>query len=556
MKTHSRSSIARSAAGVLFWWSLALPARAPAADQPAAPKPKSTLSVEGEVIDVTTRRAIPARLYVRSDDGAWHFARSASASGSAIRYDRQRPNTESIERHTTLSAHPFRLELPPGRYTFTVERGKEYLPETRVVAVHANISQLSFALRRWVNMAEAGWYSGDTHVHRPPAELANVMLAEDVNVALPLMDWTTQSQVPPTADPRSLGGSLGNDVVAVDATHAWSARNTEYEIFRTNNREHRLGAFFVLNHRTRFDRPLFPIRDVIKQAREEGALIDLEKHNWPWTIAMVPVLKADVIELANNHHWQTEYAVKNWAVPAPAWMKLAGTGTDTERDWTHYGLHTYYALLNSGFRLAPTAGSANGVHPVPLGFSRVYVVLDEPFRYDAWIRGLAAGHSFVTTGPMLRAKVDGRWPGARFAAGTKPARHHLQCEIRSEQPLESIELIVNGEIAHRFEPANTPEAGAFSSQVGTHYQPEGTSWLAWRCFEKRPGGRMRFAHTGPWYFDVAGAPLRPRRVVAEWLVDRVKDEIARSRDIVPREFLAEYERALALYEGLAATAHP
>jgi hypothetical protein len=405
-------------------------------------------------------------------------------------------------------------------------------------------------------MAQSGWYSGDTHVHRPPEELANVILAEDVNVALPMMDWTTESHVPPTAGLRSLGGKVGSDVVVVDPMHVWFPRNTEYEIFRTDNRQHTLGAFFILNHRTRFERPLFPIAGVVKQARAEGALIDLEKHNWPWTIAMMPVLNADVIEIANNHHWQTDYAVKNWAVPAPAWMKLPGSGTDTERDWTHYGLHSYYALLNSGFRLSPTAGTASGVHPVPLGFSRVYVQLDEPFNYEAWIRGLRAGRSFVTTGPMLRAKAGGKWPGAKFLVPDQTTRYELKCEIRSEQPLESVELIVNGEIAQHFDPVNKPDAGVFTNEVATHFQPRATSWIAWRCFEARPGGRIRFAHTAPWYFEVAGAPLRPRRVPADWLVERVKEEIARSREVVPREFLAEYERALKFYENLAATARP
>ena len=32
-----------------------------------------------------------------------------------------------LEQHRVDRAHPFQCELPPGRYTFTVERGKEYL---------------------------------------------------------------------------------------------------------------------------------------------------------------------------------------------------------------------------------------------------------------------------------------------------------------------------------------------------------------------------------------------------------------------------------------------
>jgi hypothetical protein len=72
---------------------------------------------------------------------------------------------------------------------------------------------------------------------------------------------------------------------------------------------------------------------------------------------IVPVMQVDLFELANNHHWRTEYAITNWAEPAPKWMGFGGSGTDNERDWTLYGFQTYYALLNCGFRLCPSAGT-------------------------------------------------------------------------------------------------------------------------------------------------------------------------------------------------------
>ena len=37
----------------------------------------------------------------------------------------------------------------------------------------------------------------------------------------------------------------------------------------------------------------------------------------------------------------------------------------------------YYHLLNCGLRVAPSAGSASGVLPNPVGYNRVYVHLPE-----------------------------------------------------------------------------------------------------------------------------------------------------------------------------------
>ena len=92
----------------------------------------------------------------------------------------------------------------------------------------------------------------------------------------------------------------------------------------------------------------------------------------------------------------------------------------TERGWIDFGFQNYYALLDCGFRLRPTAGTASGVHPVPLGFGRVYVHLDPEQGFDgaAWLQGLNQGRSFVTTGPMLLVTLDGQDPGAVLPRGS------------------------------------------------------------------------------------------------------------------------------------------
>jgi hypothetical protein len=95
---------------------------------------------------------------------------------------------------------------------------------------------------------------------------------------------------------------------------------------------------------------------------------------------------------------------------------------------------------------------------------------------------------------------------------------------------------------------------SFESRVSTRFNPKTSSWLAWRCFEKRPFNRFRFAHTAPWHFDIPGQPLQPRRAEAAWLVASVKTEIARSQGIAPEQLINDYRRALEIYEGIARTA--
>ena len=115
-----------------------------------------------------------------------------SSTASSARTTRGRSRCTPRSRPTRSS-----LTLPPGKYTITVERGKEYLPETRVVTVGKEPVELRFKLRRWIDMAARGWYSGETHVHRSAEELPTLVLAEDLNVAFPLSYWVTEAFASP-----------------------------------------------------------------------------------------------------------------------------------------------------------------------------------------------------------------------------------------------------------------------------------------------------------------------------------------------------------------------
>jgi hypothetical protein len=412
-------------------------------------------------------------------------------------------------------------------------------------------------MQRWINMAQRGWYSGETHVHRSLKELPNVMLAEDLNVAFPLAYWVTEAFTVPRRGSKTMAEDPGPKPIRVDQSHVIYPRNTEYEIFTTVKRPHTLGAFFVLNHKKTFTRGVPPVRGLSRQAHAEGGLIDLDKPNWPWTVVLIAVMKPDLYELANNHVWRTEFGLPKFGEQPPDYMKIEKDARGfTDWGWLDFTFKNYYTVLNCGFRLRPTAGTASGVHPVPLGFGRVYVQLDKGFGYNAWVKGLNAGRSFVTTGPMLFVTMDGQAPGHTFRSSNKASgQYGITGSAISGHPLQSIEIIVNGDIAKTVKPGNRQtKAGAYESIIDARVTIDGSSWVAVRCFEDRPDRRVRFAHSAPFYVDVGLRPLRPRRVEVEYLIKRVEEQIARSLALLPKRAKAEYREALGVYKRLAKTA--
>jgi hypothetical protein len=509
------------------------------------------VEVSADVRDASTGKTIASRVYILGANGTWHFPRAAGAT-DAVRFERENYwDKAQVEKHTTLAAKLFNISLPAGKYTVTVERGKEYLPLIEKLTVDASQHHWDLRLTRWIDMASRGWYSGDGHCHRSLDELPNLMLAEDVNVCFPLTYWTTSAEQSPEHGDKTTKVNLATTPMTIDANHIWYPRNTEYEIFKVGGKEHTLGAFLILNHRTPFNMRCLPLSAIAKRAHDEGALIDLEKHNWEWAAIAAPILPVDLYELANNHDWRIGFGVKNWGIPAPVWLNTKGPRTiDNESDWLEYGWRFYYALLNCGLKIKPTAGSASGAHPVPLGYSRVYVHLPQGFSYEDWLAGLKGGRSFATTGPMLLVTVNDRDPGEEFKIHEAGYRLQVRGEAHSAQPLQKIEIVWNGEVIRSIPPANERTHNAYVTHFETVFPAESSGWLAARCVANPLNtGGIPFAHTGPWHVEIDGQPLKPRRFEVEFFLNRVEEEIERNRDFFNAEQLADYYKARDFWRG-------
>ncbi|MCG8649982.1 MAG: CehA/McbA family metallohydrolase [Pirellulales bacterium] len=515
-------------------------------------------TVSVQIVDADTGKPIPARLYLRDQSGQHYFFQSSSELGSAVRYQKQNwINKRSIEYHTTVSAHPSQATVPPGKYTLTVQRGKSYHTWTQVFEVDEADVMIPVRLKRWVNMAARGWYSGDTHIHRTLGELPNVVLAEDLNVVFPLTNWVTLSDTPPSAGNKNLQGDIPRELISVDATHVIWPRSTEYEIFSVAGKRHTLGALFVLGHQDALEQTVPPWAPVIEAARQADpeVLFDMDKLAWPFAMLLPTLAPNATYELANNHMWRTEFAFRDWYTPTPPYMQPPFGGKQGgEREWIDFTLGMYYTLLNCGFRMPASAGTANGVHPVPAGFGRVYVHLPDGFDYRSWRRGLQQGRCFVTTGPMLFATAGDHDPGHVFqfrsdTASEQPIQVHA--EVLSAHPLSFGELVINGRPEHLLRVQNQKtESGAYRSVINHSLVPSRSGWFALRFWEDHGGGRVRFAHTAPWYIEVDGEPAKPRLEEKEYLVGRMRDEIQRSRGIVSPAGIEEYQQALETYRAL------
>ena len=157
----------------------------------------------------------------------------------------------------------------------------------------------------------------------------------------------------------------------------------------------------------------------------------------------------------------------------------------------------------------------------------------------------------MTTGPLLDVRFNQQLPGTTWLHDSVENKIVMRGTVLSVNPLRSIEIVRNGEIAQSLtiEPERTAE-GVWKYAIDVSETLHGSGWLALRCFEKLPDAKVSFAHTNPVFVEVPKSPLIPRRRDAEFFVKRMDEELTRNAGILPDESLAEYRQAKAIYEAV------
>ncbi|WP_339908118.1 hypothetical protein [Symmachiella dynata] len=173
-------------------------------------------------------------------------------------------------------------------------------------------------------------------------------------------------------------------------------------------------------------------------------------------------------------------------------------------------------------RIPPSAGSASGVLPNPVGYNRVYVQLDGELTYDAWWEGLRDGRSFVTNGPLLKVTANGKLPGHIFKAKANgPFDVNLVADITGRDEIDVIEVIQNGEVVQSL----TPNAQSFSGELpAITFDRSGWFLIRVRCKNPRT---FRFASTAAYYVEIGDEPQRVSKSAAQFFVDWVEERTAR-----------------------------
>lgn len=465
--------------------------------------------LELKIVDGATGERMAAR--IRVQDASGRFVVPANATEVRIGTD-----------VWFIADGTCRVQPAPGKVSIRAERGIEYRPVKLDLSYDARTAQsLMVSLRRWSDRKKSSYATGEDHLHVPADRLGAMLAAEDLDFGNSLTWWNGPNLDVPQGPGNARLLTFGK----------WNSQATvlDAEVERAWGAVYLIGLRQAVSAAPERIRPNLPY---VRFARGNGALICYQ-GGWSREVLLDALLGlVDVVNVCNNNFHRYKFQ------PRQQYSNLLAVDGFPEYPNTAEGMmlmntDTYYRLLNCGLRIAAGAGSATGAKTTPVGYNRSYVRVPGVATLTKFIEGWRAGHNFVTNGPMLSLTVDRQFqPGDELRLGAGGRKVRIRAGARCDQPLRSLEIVINGDVVERAR----SDASAETLQLEHTADLSHGAWIAARAtaedrflsdeelsaYASTPGTlrgeqpcRLRFGHTSPVYVTVGGSGARVERSVAE-----------------------------------------
>lgn len=500
-----------------------------------------------DVVDAASGKSMAARFGLLVD-GVPHYPEEISANG--LRFVSIHEAKRQVLTVTyTRGKGAVEVALPESARQVEIHaaRGFEFRPASITREVAGSKLEVRLPLERWSNLAADGWAAADAHVHfdrlnrKEDRDWFAMMDADDLAHLHFMMlkggkvpgEWARQY-------------AYGRDGDATDGARLLTAGEEYRDSFQGHINLLGLGEIIQPIMAGTGGGPNYPpLHAVLLRAREldgmpgvaHGGSLGRET-----TAALDTVLGAvDFMEIGNSHL---------------------------------YSLDLWYRLMSCGFHLPPAAGTDLPNYPARdawqpfLGGMRMYAQTGERRDFESWKSAVKSGRVFVTSGPLLTLKINGKSPGETIALPAGGGEIEITAEAATPVGLSKLELVHQGRILPLV-PEQSVARGIHRWSLRHRMQVSESAWFALRCegvpiqalrtagLEPLPYHRREaVAHTAAMRVLVGDQPIRAAADMA-WLIKHLEEQRAfyhtnaRYTDEAHRgEMMALFDRALAIVKHM------
>ena len=360
------------------------------------------------VVDAGSGEPLPARIVVRD------------AAGKVVesRY-------EHLAGVFTDERGMLEMPLRPGAYSLEVQRGIDFLSKELAFDVRPGVgAEATVPLEPWLRLREMGWANGDAHAHLysdtsgDPAMLATVRRicrAQGVDFLCACQTWA---------------GYAGEGWRDAFAAHSDTRFRLLYGAEMPKYRTGHTFWFGLDSTRGLFDDSMDVTYENAYYQSPSGSGWTFDSLPFPAIpdIELVSRLRAAEDAVAVVPHptswwWQkrgeSEKYVTNVAVSLSAgllaggaWGAMVVMGYDRDQDFYQ---DLWFHVLDEGYRMAPVGELDGGYGPdgrFYYGSVRTYAKVGKEIDRSSLVRAVRSNHTFVTSGPIVLARLGGEYePG-------------------------------------------------------------------------------------------------------------------------------------------------
>ncbi|MCE6990747.1 CehA/McbA family metallohydrolase [Dyadobacter sp. CY323] len=471
------------------------------------------------------------------------------------------------------------VQLPAGKYKIIFSRGPEYISQTKEITIPENVASfdISFQLKRWIQLSKLGWFSADHHIHAAGCSH---------------YDSPTEG-----VDPKDMWRQALGEDLNMAANLAWGPSWYHQKTFFT-------GKDLALSNKKNVMRNDVEVSGFPSSHAGHIVLLRIKEDDYPGTtqIEQWPSWTAPVLSWAKSQGGVVGYAHSAWGlqpltpvdkIPNYIVPKMDGIGAneyivtvtqnlvdffsagDTPAPWE---LNMYYHTLNCGFR-PRLSGETDFpcITDARVGQARSYFKPEGEMTYDNYVQAIQKGRSYVSDGKShimnftvnnqeagvgtselslksaqklnVSANVAAYLPAQQDTVGERIAKTPIifmpywdieRARIEKSRKVR-VELIVNGE------PVDTTEitANGEVSNVKFNYQLQKSAWVALRVYPS--------SHSNPVFVIIDNKPIVEKKS-AEWCLTALKQCWKMKEPNIRTEekeaAKAAYESAEKVYQGL------
>ena len=378
------------------------------------------------------------------------------------------------------------IYLPEGKVYVEITKGFEVTPIRDVFTILPTTENIDIEVENVLNWREKGWVTADTHVHFLSPQTALLEgAAEGVNIInLLASQWGEMMTNAGDFDGKTTFGERQN------------ASDNEYMVrVGTENRQSVLGHISLLGYE---DQMILPLATGGPSESALGDPVEALLTDW----AHLCKKQKGTVVIPHFPLPRGEHAATIVDGSADA-VELSSLGGIAMGGLSPYSLADWYRYLNCGYFVGAVGGTDKMSAATAVGAARTYARLQqgEIFNYRAWQNAVERGQTFVTLGPLIDFKVDGKPPGTKLNMPATGGTIDISWKAESiTTPLSKIDLIINGKVMESENITDNKATGNWSVKINQN------SWIALLARTTENGSKEKItAHSSPIMLYIEGS---------------------------------------------------